>query len=176
MMTSKKVNHTDDLHVWYIRLLEVWGVIWGLPVHLFGLLVIVLLVATRNADVKRVQWPFIDVVMVKNRGLFGVWLSKKWSSWAGFNCGMVSVYRWDYVDHPRTIRHERRHGYQIFVFGLLQPVIYFLSSVWIYFFMKKLHSYYDNPFERDARAFAGQQVDIPKSQWMSGPADRWAWW
>jgi hypothetical protein len=76
----------------------------------------------------------------------------------------------------RTILHETKHCYQQYRWGILFPFVYILNSVYIFIFISKKHSYYDNCFERDARAFAGQLVEIPKEQWAQGPTDRWSWW
>lgn len=75
----------------------------------------------------------------------------------------------------RTIRHEDRHVQQQLAFGPLQPILYVLASVWIWLFQRSRHSYLDNPFERDARRYAGQVVDIPR-EWWADPNDRWSWW
>ena len=57
-----------------------------------------------------------------------------------------------------------------------QPICYILSSVFIWIFLRKRHAYYDNPYERQARARAGQNVEVPPSGWRDGPDDRWLWW
>jgi hypothetical protein len=101
----------------------------------------------------------------------------------------------------RTIRHEQMHTLQQYWMGsalmvvLLilcltgviswwwlipailsaQFIIYILCSIFIWVILKKRHAYFDNPFERQARWFAGQDVEIPKERW-SDPKDRWIWW
>jgi hypothetical protein len=56
------------------------------------------------------------------------------------------------------------------------PVSYGLASVFIWLFLKKKHAYYDNPYERQARARAGQEVNIHPDDWIDGSDDRWIWW
>lgn len=103
----------------------------------------------------------------------GKWLANKMASggWRGFAVGAVIFIGEDCTD--RTLVHEERHVLQQMVFGVFQPILYVLISLFIYAFVWNKHSYYDNLFERDARKAAGQRVDIPKSYWKG---DRWIWW
>jgi len=103
------------------------------------------------------------------------WLSRKMSSggWAGFAVGPVMFVSAKHAESDRTLVHEERHVLQQMVFGVFQPILYVLISVFIWCFIWTKHSYYDNPFERDARRAAGQRIDIPKHFWKG---DRWAWW
>jgi hypothetical protein len=95
--------------------------------------------------------------------------------WTGWASGVFIVMRYDCIDSHTTLVHEERHVKQQMVFGIFQPITYFLISVFIWLFLRTKHSYYDNPYERDARRAAGQRVDIPKSFWRN-PNDRWSWW
>jgi hypothetical protein len=104
-----------------------------------------------------------------------LWDQMKNGNWAGWSSGAFIVIRDDFINVHRTIIHEERHVLQQYVFGVFQPILYFLASVFIWVFLRSRHSYYDNPFERDARRSAGQRVDIPKEAWRD-PNDRWAWW
>lgn len=101
-----------------------------------------------------------------------LWEHMKGGGWNGWASGAFITMK-DYYD--KGIIHEERHVLQQMVFGVFQPVIYILASVFIWLVFRSKHSYYDNPFERDARKAAGQRVDIPKTWWKS-PDDRWAWW
>jgi hypothetical protein len=76
----------------------------------------------------------------------------------------------------RTIRHEYRHVQQQCWLGILMPVLYVLFSCAIWLWWHARHAYYSNPFERDARRYAGQNVEIDSSRWPDGPRDRWPWW
>jgi hypothetical protein len=106
----------------------------------------------------------------------GCWLSRRgMEGWNGWASGVFIIVRDDRKNHPTTIKHEERHVLQQMVFGILQPILYILASVFVFMFMPSKHSYFDNPFEIDARKAAGQLVDIPKSMWWD-PNDRWAWW
>jgi len=96
-------------------------------------------------------------------------------NWAGWSSGPFILIKEGYEVVVQTVTHEERHVKQQLLFGVFQPILYILSSVWIWLFCKSLHSYYDNPFEVDARRAAGQQVKIPPEQWKDGK-DRWAWW
>lgn len=57
----------------------------------------------------------------------------------------------------------------------MQPVLYILSICFIWLFMPNFHSYYSNPFEIHARAFAGdsyEDVFITKEDWQQRNIDR----
>ena len=104
---------------------------------------------------------------------------KSMDGWYGFVAGChIVVVDYDkqdpsYIEH---MRHEGTHGYQNYIFGVLFYPIYVLISGFIWLFLKKLHAYLDNPFERWARRRAGQQVNIPRSEWGWSKNDRWPWW
>ena len=58
-----------------------------------------------------------------------------------------------------------------------QPVLYILMSAFIWMFVVKEHSYYDNPFEVWARKRSGLvDWDVPPEKWRDGPNDRWLFW
>ena len=112
------------------------------------------------------------------------WYTRAWAGWGGFGAMSIVILR-DRPDQvPRygvTLAHECRHSMQIWVLGLLQPILYVLISAVLLATAKlgltpSVHPYLDNPFERDARRAAGQQVDIPRHQWRRGPDDYWPWW
>jgi len=112
----------------------------------------------------------------------GSWLARRgMRSWNGWASGVFVIVRYDKEDpligaiDKRTLKHEERHVQQQMMLGVLQPILYILTSVFIWCLLKPLHSYYDNTYEVDARLYAGQQAYIPKSQWKD-PGDRWAWW
>lgn len=102
--------------------------------------------------------------------------SKYWEHWAGWSGPCVIILKKDPDDDLRYIRtrlHELRHCEQQFLFGVFHYPCYVLAMLFIYLFCRKLHPYYDNPFERDARRAAGQPVDIPVGSWKKS---RWPWW
>ena len=75
-----------------------------------------------------------------------------------------------------VLLHELRHVQQQCWLGILMPLAYVVSSIAIWLYGHDKHAYYDNWFERDARRYAGQQVEIPRDRWPDGPHDRWPWW
>jgi len=158
---------------WFLGLL---GILWSLPVCIITWVFTIILLVAGQVE-KIYAGPYLTyVVDLKNDARFcrRQMLAKGWAGYALGNAVIVvDTYgeRWE-----RTVKHERAHVYQQYVFGVPWLVLYFLASVFIFLFLWHLHSYYDNPFERHARRAAGQKVDIPRSQWMSGPKDRWAWW
>ena len=113
------------------------------------------------------------------------WYSRMWKDWAGW-AGPFVILSKDPIsnssdkvvssDLTTTARHEHRHCQQWMWFGCLFLPAYLLASVYLYFFKKDKHAYLDNPFEKDARQYAGQLVEIPRDQWFQGPDDRWPFW
>jgi hypothetical protein len=76
-------------------------------------------------------------------------------------------------EEKSTLVHERRHALQTYVFGIFQPILYVIFTLWIFAFHRSKHSYYDNPFERDARRTAGQNM-MDDINWAG--KKRWLWW
>ena len=106
------------------------------------------------------------------------WYIAAWKDWSGWSGPMVIIRRdnMDAASIDRTRKHEIRHCWQQFIFGIFHYPFYLLMSIFIWLFLKAKHAYLDNPFERDARRAAGQRVDIPREQWPHGPNDSWPWW
>lgn len=67
--------------------------------------------------------------------------------WAGFTLGWA-ILLW-YQGAEEILPHEHRHVDQCLVFGVLFPPLYGLGMA---------RGYRNNPFERDARKAAGQEV------------------
>lgn len=157
-------------------LLGILGILWSIVLCLLSWIFVVLLLVAKQ--VEKVEWGRYCSLIIDLKN--DAWFASKLvagKGWGGFAFGNVSfVMDTDTERWKRTVKHELRHILQEYVFGHFQPILYFLSSVFIWVFLRKRHSYYDNPFERDARKYAGQLVDIPKSRWSDGPEDRWAWW
>lgn len=149
-----------------------WNPLWCALTWIF----LIVLILARQVESVNMGPFFTFIVDFKNDARFcrRQMLAKGWAGYAWGNVVFVvdtDTERWD-----RTVRHELKHVFQQYIFGTLQPIIYFLVSIFIWLFVRKLHSYYDNPFERQARRYAGQRINIPKSKWKDGPEDRWAWW
>lgn len=146
------------------------GNVWALPNTVFSAFYLfAMFVAGQIGFGRFTDWAIALTVKP------GSFVHRKMESggWAGWSSGVFIILRNDYSNNQRTIAHEERHVLQQMVFGVFQPIVYFLASIFIFAFMSNRHSYYDNPFERDARKAAGQQVDIPKEVWKG---DRWSWW
>lgn len=109
------------------------------------------------------------------------WHVKWWKDWGGvglywFMCFRDRPSKWDDEWVGRTVVHEGTHNIQTAVFGLMKFVLDLVFMLFIFVFLKDKHPYLDNPFERQARRRAGQQVDVPKEDWPQGKNDRWPWW
>ena len=169
------------------------GFIWLLPATLLVWLLYVLpLWALGYIKLDSIKWPVVEFKLKA----VGNWYAKLWKKWWGWSGPCVYIYEdtdyiilndgveeqhraWLNVQAKVTETHEVRHCLQQLIFGPLHYPLYGLSSLvlWIYGTVanKDIHSYYDNPFERDARKNAGQPVHIPRSQWSDGPNDRNPW-
>lgn len=149
----------------------VLGNIWMLPTSLVSALYVGVMWAFGQFEWGYTTGWALVLLVPKGSRLFNH-MSK--SGWAGWSSGPFILLREDHETSAISITHEERHVKQQLLFGVFQPILYIFSSVWIWLFKKQLHSYYDNPFEVDARRAAGQKVKIPPEQWKNG--DRWAWW
>lgn len=157
-------------------ILGILGNLNALPISIWvWLYLLILILKGQVEEVKRGRYLTIIVDLQNDAWLCrSQYEAKGWAGNALGNCTFVvddDGERWQ-----RTVKHENRHNLQMLLLGVLQPVLYGLASAFIWVFLRALHSYYDNPFERDARRAAGQPVLIPRKQWMHGPRDRWAWW
>ena len=161
-------------------LLKILGFIHCLPNTICCVPVVLVLWA-----LKQIQKMDVSIYGVENLAFclpFGVvedsWLEKN-TKYLGLTCGAFLFFRkssdLSLAKLQRIIIHERQHVLQQYWFGLLQPVLYVLFCAVIWVTMPEKHSYYDNPFEKDARRAAGQDVDIPREKWKD-PNDRWYWW
>jgi hypothetical protein len=102
------------------------------------------------------------------------WYRARWEQWEGFSSpAIILLKQKPETDAVKTIeKHEHRHCYQHYVFGIFTYPTYIAISLFIYFFLKNLQPYLDNPFEIDARRYGGQLVYIPRIMW---PESRWPW-
>jgi hypothetical protein len=144
--------------VWTFYILPAWGLGWltygGSPTFLVAMFV----VAKQRRE---------------------TWYTRAWRDWAGWSGPCVVLLKEDPAlndAYRRTVAHELRHCAQQFALGLFFYPAYLFASLFVWLFLPGSHAYLDNPFERDARRAAGQQVDIPRAQWRQGPEDRWPWW
>ncbi len=159
------------------RFLFSLGAIWAFALSIWGYLLGLFLLLFRQ--VEGVSTSRTDLTIIWDLRNDGWFYRKAFEDrgWVGFSCGgNIFVKDYDLERWRRTILHETKHCYQQYAWGIFFPLLYILDSVIIWFFIKEQHSYYDNGFEKQAREYAGQLVEVPKSQWASGPRDRWAWW
>lgn len=167
------------------KALRVLGFIWLLPMTVIVWAFYVLPLMWK--DLRFVGWADFLVAHFTVKSKHS-WYAKAWRDWLGWSgpCVVVTRSVADEYEHlpsakieeidARTLKHELRHCQQQFVFGALHYPLYGLASLWIWLFVKWKHSYLDNPFELDARRYAGQKVRIPIEEWPDGSKDRWAWW
>jgi len=109
------------------------------------------------------------------------WYTKLWKDWWGWSGPYVIILRNNHkspIQFQRAVTHELTHCEQMRQWGFIFPFLYLGASLYIYIARKELHSYFDNPFEIEARRTAGQKIKIDKKYWGYGTdsQDRWSWW
>jgi len=157
------------------KLYHALGFIWVLPVSILGWLFMGLMFLLKQVEHVHIYPDLTFVWDLRNTG----WFHKSmYNRWFGFTIGnnIVVVDLGESAANGRGFLHERRHAMQNYCLGVLFFPVYILECLRILAFCKDKHAYLDNFFERDARKYAGQTVDIPRSQWMDGPEDAWPWW
>lgn len=153
------------------------GFLWCLPISILGwILGGLLYVFGLNIMRVSLHYPGIFEWCLFGDGWFTKWFVKK--GWGGFSVGnnvfIAPIKNLDIEN--RIFLHEQEHCFQQYKYGVFFLILYVLESLRIFFFDRSKHSYLDNRFEREARAAAGQRVDIPREEWPQGPSDYWIWW
>ena len=155
------------------KFLYILGFLWALPLSLPVWILGLFLLATKQIERFHVTEKFEFVWDLEDDGYFFKGAFEKRDFW-GFSFGNnIFIKDRDDKRYKRGIKHESRHCFQSYYLGIAFPLIYILEALIIYFFVKEEHSYYDNWFEIDARKYAGQLLNIPKSAWKN---DRWIFW
>jgi len=157
---------------WFFILFLIWGHLRTSLITLGSLLFCAIMILFKQLKYSSFDHDFWTIHF---KTIEGSWLHSKFEGkWAGFSMGSVLVFSYLYIDSEKIIRHEQQHTLQVYLLGIMQPIFYFFVSVFIFFFKKDLHSYYDNIFEVDARSQAGQ---LTKIDWKSiDKNDRWIFW
>jgi len=138
--------------IWYNFLTSwygIFGFIWALPVSFLSFIFSTMwLLIFRQVRFKgRFGWIF-EFEAIRGNLFDNVWGKK----WAGYSAGCVVVYSSSTSDWEPTIVHERRHSWQVFVFGIFQPITYFVHYVYNFCRTRDwFDSYYGNIWEIDAR-------------------------
>ena len=162
-----------------MKFLYVLGYWWCFPNTLLSFIFYVcpMVVAGQITNSKKVGVSSTETIIQWLEPVEGSWLDKRYK-YGGQAMGAFVLLNRNLTDkqRKRIMIHEETHVLQQYALGIFQPVVYVLASVFIYIFMPKKHSYYDNPFERQARKRAGQIVNIPPEDWTGGSNDRWLFW
>ena len=158
------------------QLIGILGLLWSAPYTIPTFLITLILVALGQLEYRAMT----DYLMTVWGPKEGSWMARHFQRgrWRGFGFG-GSVFTTLHPDHPRwgeIIAHEETHSFQQYVLGPLFWIAYVLIQGFIWIFMRNKHSYYDHPFEIQARRRAGQPLVIPREQWRDGRFDRWPWW
>jgi hypothetical protein len=160
------------------KILLLLGWLWVLPVNILAWVFWFFPQYLRGVF-KKIRFHSNGVIAwdVDNSSKFFKGLKEK--HWWGFVIGSNIVFVDCDMAAPKDaqkLKHEVAHVYQNYRFGMFFYPLYILMTVYLWLFKKNKHSYLDNPFERQARKEAGQQVTIPKSEWSRYYKDRWPWW
>lgn len=134
------------------------GYLWGAPVTLVGLVYVLPCWGLRWYRWTGVHGDGLTWRVDHERS--PSWLKRYWSSWAGHAIGNVVVLNQAPEDSPVTLKHELKHVDQVMRLGVFQPLVYGLSFLAIKLGCPGSNPYYSNPFEIDARRYAGQIIDI----------------
>jgi hypothetical protein len=140
------------------KLKKYLGYVWASPVTLFGLTYVGIYTAAGWY-----KWHgMIDdaLVWTVNNEKLPPWLAGYWSRLGGQASGQVVVLKNHPGIKPVTLKHELKHVDQTMRLGIFWPIFYYGSMLAIKWGCPGSDSYYDNPFEIDARRHAGQIVDI----------------
>jgi len=150
------------------------GFIWLLPVNLISWAFLCTLALFKQIEDVIFYDDFSIIWDVNNKSKF----YKLMSGWYGFVLGsnIVCVDARPRIQYITYIKHETAHIYQQYIFGILFYPLYILMSLFIYFFMPSKLPYQDNLFEKWARSYAGQKVEIPEDKRREYLKDRWRWW
>jgi hypothetical protein len=134
------------------------GYAWASPLTLFGLTYVGIYSA-----MGWYRWHGMEVaalVWIVNNDKIPGWLARYWMKLNGQTSGQVVVLKNLPDTKAITLKHEQKHVDQTMRLGILWPLAYYGSSIAIKFGCPGSDSYYDNPFEIDARRHAGQIVDV----------------
>lgn len=136
------------------KLFRILGFMWLLPmtaiIWLFYILPLWVLGQTKHDGT--LDFLIAKFVLVDR----GNWYSRAWKNWAGWSGPCVVIYRkFDPSIAQQILKHEYRHCMQQFVFGAFHYPLYVVLYIMLWAFTNK-NPYYDNPFEIDARKYAGE--------------------
>lgn len=159
---------------WYWYVGRTLGILWALPATVLVWVFYILPMYLIARDLVFVRWAQYGVAefILADKDL-EKWYVRLWRDWGGWGGPGMFIWKGDRTTLICTTRfHELEHVKQQFYLGIFFYPAYILSSIFIWLFLWKKHSYYDNPFEVAARRAAGQTVGPPPGGWR----DRWSWW
>ena len=134
------------------------GYAWASPITLFGLAYVGL-----YTTMGWYRWHGVEgdaLVWIVNVDKIPVWLNNYWRRLNGHASGNVVVLKSPPDVKAISLKHEQKHVDQVMRLGIFWPLFYYGSRLGIKLGCAGSDSYYDNPFEIDARRHAGQIVDI----------------
>ena len=139
--------------------LNILGYMWALPVTLLGLFYVSAFYLMgwytwAGREDEALVW---EVDHNKSPG----WLQNYWKKWGGHAIGNVVVLN-PLASNDITLKHELRHVHQVMRLGVFQPIVYGLNIIAMKIGCPGTSSYHYNPFEVDARKYAGQKIEIKK--------------
>jgi hypothetical protein len=166
-----KGQQTDlDRYLTYMKVRQIIGIVIALPVTMLTVCFYILpfwLMGWyryagwygKNKKANDKSPLGIAPVWILNLKKCPAWLLGMWSGWAGHCVGTAVVLSGDLTTKRDqiTLNHELHHVDQMHRLGVLQPMLYLISSVTAWLAGEKF--YESNLFEVAARRAAGQIVD-----------------
>jgi len=140
------------------KLLNWIGYVWAFPVTFWGLSY-----ASFFNLIGWYVWHGVEgeaLVWLVNDKKIPTWLSRLWKNWGGHAIGNVIVLKYDPSVKPLVLKHEQKHVDQVMRLGIFQPIVYAINLVAIRLGCSGSDPYFSNPFEIDARRYAGQVIDV----------------
>jgi hypothetical protein len=127
-------------------------VAWALPVSMFALILLPL-------AIRRAHWRVTGGALEVTSPALGWFLRSAWARVLSGGCGFAAatvgsvIVARDEAALACCRMHERVHVRQCERWGPLFPLAYVAAGLWVALKLRSLRSYYwDNPFEREARA------------------------
>lgn len=146
------------------------AIYWGVPAVVSAVYILFVWLIQKDIVFEAVVWwrGWIPALRFRLRSR-KTWYTKFWTWISGSAVFGVMIHKDE--DRPgddklveKTIAHEMRHVNQMYVFGILQPLVY-LGHMAVLWFTPGKHPYFDNVWEVDAREAADRWVQQGRPKW-----------
>lgn len=134
--------------------------LWAFPLTFFGIIYVLTFQALKwykfcGIFDNAIVWKVNEDKMPKV-------LQVAWQNWLSHCLGNVIVLKKDPASKSAksALLHSQEHVRQCMVLGVFQPILFILFSLVIKIALNKLHYYFSNPFELEARRVSHQTIDV----------------